>query len=175
MNCQEFQNQVHEFVEGSFSAAENAEAERHLEQCSACRALAQEEQQAGHFLAEHLDRGAGNLTLRPEIRQRILSGVRRKPTPIHPITPWNHLTWPLGLAATVAFLAAILWIVHARTVRLRSSSEVSIDVSYRVPVHEFRMQGDSIVDEVSIETVVINETLPTSKPAEEKPKQKVTL
>jgi anti-sigma factor RsiW len=156
MNCRHFQKHLYEYVEGSLSASAQAAADEHLAQCDACRQAVHQEEQCAQFLSTHLRQGTEMLTLRPEIRRRILTSPKSESSPPSVVGLWNRLAWPLGIAASLLLTTAIVLVNHYS----RSRVDVcEIQISYRVPTHQFRKVDNLVLDTMSEETVVIDETL----------------
>jgi anti-sigma factor RsiW len=182
MNCEEFQNELFEYAEGSLATGEQAAADEHLAQCSACRQAVDRERQTTQFLSEGFRRNVESLVLRPEIRRRILAEAEGKSATQSPsgmiVGLWQRFAWPLGIAAALVVVAAIAGINHfsgARRVDHGAGSVVFSEDSYQVPIHKFRVEGNLVTDNISYETVVVSETLWVEKPTHTKPKNKVTL
>jgi anti-sigma factor RsiW len=174
MNCEDFKNQMFEYVEGSLSADSRAAADKHLAGCANCRLALRKEQQIAQFLLDRFQQDTKNLALRPEIRHRILA----TPSPRLINGLWHRAAWPLGIAASLLLVAKILLVHHfsdARTADSNAPVAVSIDVSYQVPTHKFHKDGNLILDTVSDQTVAISETLWTTKPLREKQEKKMPL
>jgi anti-sigma factor RsiW len=157
---------LYEYVEGSLSADIQAAADEHLVRCSACRQAVAREQQCAQFLLNRLRQDTETLALCPEIRRRILMSSKSEPAapPAQRfiIGFWNRLALPLGMAASLLVIAAILLINHfpgARVDDSEASSAVSVQLSYRVPTFKFRREGNLVVDTLSYETVVASGTL----------------
>ena len=174
MNCRRFQNRLHEYVEGTLSAGTQAAAESHLARCTACRQAVSQEQQLAQFLSERLRQGTGTITLRPQIRRRILTALKSIPATNREsdVCLWNRFARPLAIAVSLLLIVTFLLInffsgakVHqTKTVRPDIHSAVSIEVSYRVPMYKFRMEGNLVVDTLSYETIVARGTLRTGGP-----------
>jgi predicted anti-sigma-YlaC factor YlaD len=178
MNCRHFQNRLYEYVEGSLSAGTQAAADKHLVACSACRQALRKEQQRAQFLSGQFRQRSETLALRPEVRRRILASPAPAPVQNPIIDLWNRFAWPLGMAASLLLVATILLINHfsgARGDDPGAPSAVSIEASYRVPTCKFRQEGNLVLDTVSYETVVVSETLWTTKPIREKQERKMPL
>jgi len=154
MNCQDFQNQLYEYVEGSLSADAQAEGDKHLAECHTCQQAVSQEQQRARFLFNRLQQDTKTLVLGPEIRRRILSAPQRQPGIL-----WNRFAWPMGVAASLLLIVAILPVKHSPG----APPVVSIEVSYRVPTCKFRQQGNLVLDSSSFETVVVSDTLWSTK------------
>jgi anti-sigma factor RsiW len=178
MNCESFQNELHEYVEGTLSTGARADAERHLAGCDACRRLLQKEQQLARVLAARLRQSSEALTLAPEIRRNILAAARDKsaiPTAAESITNlWRY--W-LRLAAIPAvsllviatfFLEPHFFGKHTiqkaqKPAALPVASysprpAVSIQISYRVPAYKFDQDRNGVIDSLSYETVAATGT-----------------
>jgi len=177
MNCRRFQNRLHEYVEGTLSAGTQAAADKHLAGCAACRHAVSQEQQLAQILSERLRQGTGNLTLRPQIRRRILTALESSPAADGEsvVCLWKRFARPLGIAVSLLLIATFVLInffsgarVHetgtARSVGRDIHSAVSIEVSYRVPTYKFRKEGNLVVDTLSYETIVTSGTLWTGGP-----------
>jgi len=182
MNCTEFQNELYEYVEGSLAAGAQSAADEHLSQCSACRQAVDLERQTAQFLSEGFRRNVESLVLRPEVRRRILTAPEcESATQVRGgviVGVWQRFAWPLGIAAALLVVAAIVGINHfsgAREVVHGAGSVVFSEDSYQVPIHKFRAEGNLVTDNISYETVVVSETLWAEKPIQTKQKKKVTL
>jgi anti-sigma factor RsiW len=183
MNCQRFQNQLYEYVEGTLSAGNLAIAEQHLTGCDACRHVVRNEQQLAHSLSGLLRQKTESLALAPDIQRRILAAARR-PSVSPKITDvlaslWNRLAIPAALTTAVVLIIALALVTHFANHRIneqpseivatqipvvhlpRSSPYVSIHVSCPAPTYLFLSDGDRVIDTVSYETVVASETLPS--------------
>jgi len=172
MNCQRFQNRLHEYVEGTLSTGTQAAAERHLAGCTVCRQAVSQEQQLAQILPERLTQGTATVTLRPAIRQSILmaceSSLAADGESV--ISFWSRFARPLGIAVSSLLIVTFLLVsffsgarVHEmKTVRSNGRDIhpiVSIDLSYHVPTYKFRREGNLVVDALSYETVVASGTL----------------
>src|SRR5207245_10570936 len=128
-------------------------------------------------LAERATHGSATVTLRPAIRQRILTALEYSPAanPHSLVCLWSRFARPLRITASLLLIATFLAInffsgarVHeTKTVRSNGRDihpTVSIDLSYRVPTHKFRKEGNLVVDTLSYETIVANGTLWTGGP-----------
>jgi len=192
MNCRRFQNRLYEYVEGTLSPARQAAAETHLARCSACRQAVHQEQQLARFLSERLRQDTETLALRPEIRHRILTTLEHKPVPPSNgesiIVLWNRFAWPLAMAASLLLIVASLLgnyfsgaRVHETEVARSDGRDkhfaVSIQVSCCVPTYRFHQEGNLVVDTLSCETMVANETLWTGsqKPVQQTQEKRMTL
>ena len=175
MNCQRFQNRLHEYVEGTLSAGTQAAAERHLAGCTACRQAVSQEQQLAQILPERLTQGTATVTLRPAIRQSILMGCESSLAADGEsvISFWSRFARPLGIAVSSLLVVTFLLVNFFSGARVHETvrsdgrdiqSAVSIEVSYLVPTYKFRKEGNLVVDTLSYETVVASGTLWTGGP-----------
>lgn len=194
MNCRHFRNELFEYVEGTFSADTLAAAQEHLTECDSCRRAVEKEIRFTTALSSHFRQSSQSLTLHPEIRRNVLSASRQKaPVPtlaeslVNLPKYWVHVTAiPLAALLVVGILMAIHFsgsgkhetVLVPVTPRLtKVSSPVSVQISYRIPRHEFRQDGNTVVDAFVDETVVVNETIPSSsvKNPPQKPEIKTSL
>jgi hypothetical protein len=179
MNCRRFQNQLHEYVEKSLSAGAVSAADRHLAGCSDCRQRVRQEQQFAQLLSGQLRQETEALTLRPDIRRKILAASQVAAAPpavaesVYGL--WSRFlsTRFIRLAAIPASLllvAAFLLISHFTGARSHETetarandrdlhAAVSIQISYRLPARTFRREGNLVVDSLSDEIVVASGTL----------------
>jgi anti-sigma factor RsiW len=175
MNCRDFQNEVHEFVEGTLSADARAAAEQHLTGCNTCRRLLQKEQQLARILAAGLRQNSETLKLNPEIRHHVLAAARHNPASIK-VSESATCSWgywfrlaaiPLCLLLVAAFLLAthfsrtrgheVIPMPHASAATPPANnlqSAVSVQISYHLPTQRFHQEGNLVVDTLIDETVV---------------------
>jgi len=176
MNCRRFQDRLFEYVEGTLSAGELAAAQEHLGVCAICRRAVQAEQQQAQVLSTRLRQASEHLTLRPEIMRNVLRDSRVVRRDFSESIAGLWMRW-LRLAIVPVYLLLIAACVlafhffrmpHRQTtpvaVATHSSSNehptVSLEISYHVPVYEFRQEGNSVVDSFVDETVVARAALP---------------
>jgi predicted anti-sigma-YlaC factor YlaD len=179
MNCRQFQDKLFEYVEGSLCGDELAAAQKHLSGCSACRKPVQEEQQRAQALAARLLQGREPLTLRPEIIRNILAESRRvRPAATESLAGlWMRWLRLASMPVSLMLIAAVVLAVHFFGTRTsapvathlstpattdRQPPEVSIEMSYRLPVHEFHQEGNLVVDAFVDVTVVADGTIPSA-------------
>ena len=192
MNCKRFQNRLYEYAEGTLSPRRQTAANKHLSQCSECRQALHQQQQFALVLSDRLRQDAEALSLRPEVRQRILSALERESAPTTNrqsiVYPWIRFVRPLAVAASLLLIATLLLVNHfsraripeTKTVRSNGPdihSAVSIQISCCVPTYEFRREGDFVVDTLSCETIVASGTLgiDAQDPARQKPERYMSL
>jgi anti-sigma factor RsiW len=174
MNCRCFQDQLYEYVEGSLSAGAMAAAEKHLAGCPACREALQQETALARDLSRRLQQRAGQLQLPPEIRRDILAAARREPaSPVFTefiLDWWRRLAAPLSVGAAALLLGVVLWLNHfpgwpkpgvetAPHAGRTLPPAVSVEFSSRVPICQFRRDGNAVIDTLSVQTVGVSVTL----------------
>lgn len=180
MNCRQFQDKLFEYVEGSLSGDELAEARQHCSLCNACQELVQKELQLKDSLSARLQQDAKTLTLRPEIARNVLAAscAARPAGPESLAGLW--MRWlrlaaiPASLLVIVAGVLAVrffstptrpvesrIWTGYVSTPTNYRQPEVSVEMSYRVPVHKFHQEGNLVVDAFVDESVVINGVIPS--------------
>jgi anti-sigma factor RsiW len=177
MNCREFQNQLHEYVE--VPANTLAAAEQHLTSCDACRQAVEKEKRLARALAVRFQQSTESLTLRPEIRRNILSASRRpeaSPSIAESVVAgWLRWLRLAAIPASLLLIAALLLAFHFSGTRGHEKAQspvtnslvattalpkqspptaASVEISYHLPAYTFGQQGDRIVDALSSETVV---------------------
>jgi anti-sigma factor RsiW len=184
MNCRRFQDKLFEYVEGSLSTGELAAVEQHLSGCGACREAVQKEQQRAQALSVRFRQNSESLRLNPKIIQTVLAASRARPAATVSLAGlW--MRWLRVAIVPVSFMlvAAILLTVHfsGRPARERTSTpvithgatltatsdqqaQISVKLSYRLPVHEFHQEGNLIVDTFVDETAVANGMIPSGGP-----------
>ena len=186
MNCQRFQNELFEYVDGTLSADALAAAQKHLAGCHACREAVKREQGIETALSSRLRQSSQTLTLRLEIRRNILAASMQKTsapalagTLIDFYKYWVRI---VAIPAAMLLVAGILLAIHfsgrgnreaisppvtPRLVTVTSPAEpnserpVSVQMSWRLPRHEFHQEENVVLDAFVDETVVVNETIPS--------------
>ncbi len=171
MNCSRFQNQIFEYLDGSLSPRAQAAAERHLSGCAACRQALIEERQTARSLSVKLRRATDSLQLPPNFGHRVLAALaneHRAPDEQQGIVLfWRRLAWPLAVAASgLLLLAGLFLLVRPPGLGVPHSqphgaeNEVSVHLSYVVPIYTFRREGGFVIDALTYQTNVIDERLP---------------
>ena len=178
MNCPDFQNELHEHVEGSLSAAAHAAGEQHLAGCETCRRAVEKEQKLAGILAARLRQSSETLKLNPEIRYHVLAAARRNPASIEVseslIRSWGHWLRLAAIPVCLLLVAALLLAIHFSVTRRHEiisvpvmprvstitppadnpQTAVSVQMSYRLPTQQFHQEGNLVVDAFINETVV---------------------
>jgi anti-sigma factor RsiW len=109
MNCQDYEDRLGDYVDGTLDAASRARVESHLDACVACRAVVSD------FTAIHaISRALEPLAPGPEVWQKIAAATagsqRRSWWSIAPFGGWH----PVLASAMAVMLAAGLWWIGAR-------------------------------------------------------------
>jgi anti-sigma factor RsiW len=170
MNCRRFQHRLYEYLDGSLSPGAQAAAERHLSGCAGCRQALLAERQIAQSLSDKFRRTTESLQLPPEVQRRVLAALaeQRDARAEEPGSAfaWGRLAWPVGLAASVLLLAGVFFLArgpkwHTAPAQPRlAEGEVSIQLSYVVPIYTFRREGGYVIDALTYQTNVVNERLP---------------
>src|SRR5215211_6604749 len=79
MNCQEFTDQLPDYLDETLDAAVRADAHRHLEACRECQLALRRAQALGRSLQCALVRETAHLALTPDTRETILRAARSVP------------------------------------------------------------------------------------------------
>ena len=171
MNCEIFNDRLPEYLEDSLSAAQQAAAREHLQNCGACRrALARQEALAKSIrLSFNLQ--TQRLSLRPETRRNILNALKQ---PQFPPTAWENiqaffaLLWRHPFWAASLLLCLVLLISGSRFYlgsASRSSAQPDVNddrITYviNVPIqsqmHVYRRQNNMVIDALVTEISVID-------------------
>ena len=171
MNCRRFQHRLYEYLDGTLSPGAQAAAEKHLSGCPACRQALGAERQVGKSLSGTFRRTTDPLRLPPEVQHRVLAALadqrRARGAEQGIVLFWRKFAWPVAVGAPVLILLAGL-LIYPRGPMAHTGSrqphlagaEVSIQLSYVVPIYTFRQEGGFVVDAVTYQTNVINERLP---------------
>ncbi|HYG36543.1 MAG TPA: zf-HC2 domain-containing protein [Clostridia bacterium] len=180
MNCQRFQNQLYEYVEGSLPPRAKLAAEKHLSGCPLCRGLVNREVRVGRILYRELQKAAGPLVLSSDVPNRVLAALNRNAAPKRHdsllVSLWRQLFWPV--AATACLLAVGLFIA-IQTQKHRTAlspaplgqQAISVNASYTVPTYTFRREGNLVIDAVTFQTNTVRQTLWADANAESESKQ----
>jgi len=128
MNCQDYEDRLGDYVDGTLDAPSRASVEAHLDACVRCRAVVSD------FAAIHaMSRALEPLAPGPQVWQRIAastSGSRgRSWWPAAPFAGWQ----PVLASAMAVMLAAGLWWIGARL----SDAAGSVDRTASVATERF--------------------------------------
>jgi predicted anti-sigma-YlaC factor YlaD len=171
MNCRRFQIEIYEYLDGSLSPRAQAAAEEHLSACAACRQMVSQERRSAQSLSEKFRRATDSLQLPPEFGHRVLAALadeHRAPDEQQRIALfWRRLAWPLAAAASgLVLLAGFFFLMRPpgpgvpHSLPHVAENEVSVHLSYVVPIYTFRREGGFVIDALTYQTNVIVERLP---------------
>jgi anti-sigma factor RsiW len=109
MTCQEFNDQLPDYIDDTLDAARRANVQGHLEACRECQLALRRTQALGRALQGALERETTHLALAPDRQETILRAARS--VPAEPTEerrdPWRF--WrPLGALAAATAVAAVL-------------------------------------------------------------------
>jgi anti-sigma factor RsiW len=161
MNCESFQNVLHEYIDGALDAGGYAEAQLHLQRCSACRHAVACERALAHVMHQSLGDAAAGLSVDPEVRREILEALAANPSPRG---SWlaalraSTLAWPALAAAAVLCVGVVLYeaAVHRfaakAAIQRQSPQDFSsswvIDVPVQTQRHVFQRRANTVVDSI---------------------------
>lgn len=166
MNCEKFNDQLPEFLDETLSAAEQAAAREHVQNCVACRQALAREEALAKSIRLSFDLETQNLSLSAETRQSILKAWKQRE--LGRASAWERLRewctihpWKPALAGLVFFCCVLLFISGSRLLPpqppARGSGEIYIiDVPMQAEVHLYRRQGNRVVDALVTGATVIN-------------------
>jgi predicted anti-sigma-YlaC factor YlaD len=173
MNCEDFQNGLLEYLEGTLSPSDQAATEEHLAHCGSCREAVEREQRLAQFLSHESARSTAALHLGPDVRRRIAARLAPETREqIHApgkIFAGLRLAWPTAIAVSV--LVAAIWFggFFLRPREPKSAARqphgeprpatASIRISYLVPVYTFRREGNLVIDALTWTTNVVDQAL----------------
>jgi anti-sigma factor RsiW len=171
MNCRRFQNEIYEYLDGSLSRRAQAAAERHLSACAACRQMVSEQRRTARSLSDKFRTATDSLQLPPEFGHRVLAALAAEHSASNEqdgiVLFWRRLAWPLAAAASgLLLLAGFFFFVRPpgpgvpRSQPHVAKNEVSIHLSYVVPIYTFRREGGFVIDALTYQTNVIDQRLP---------------
>jgi hypothetical protein len=180
MNCQDFQEQLFEYLDGTLPAVNNQEIEQHLASCLACREYLAKHQQLAKKISDHLCQSVESLALDRATRRRVLASVPTRaalvPRQNFLAQLWPPLAWVTCLACLLA--AGFILSNHFRGTRLSSSgprlSSAAVPVSVRVArveaTYTFRAEGGFVTDALVCRTNFVEQTLWADAPSKPLPK-----
>ena len=165
MNCQDFNYNLHDYLDQTLAPEAQAAAREHLRQCDVCRMALSREANVARSVHRSLDHAAAGLSLRPETRRNVLRALEPKTAPPSPWLPaWRWLVStrfrPL-VAAGAALLAGILLLLalqfQRQTARRTGPQEATqngleaervVNVPLQTQTHVFQRENDTIIDAV---------------------------
>lgn len=164
MNCQDFNYNLHDYLDETLGPEAQAAARDHLRQCAVCRSALLREEKLIKSIRHSLRRATAGLSLRPETRRKVLRALQPKSTPPgFRVWVWQLFRAvplrPLGAMAALLLLALLLLALqwHRREAE-RSTSQVAtqnrqedervIYLPLQTQTHVFHRQNDTIIDAV---------------------------
>ena len=157
MNCRDFRDNVHEFVDEALDAPRQRAAREHLAGCADC----QRQVEQLRALSEGLHAATAGISLSWTAQREILAAVREDAQPAV-ASGWRE-TWewiighPMRLLAPAAVFAIVLWLNlqvrhHAAspttTQSMRVARQTTIDVPLSSEVHVFQVRNGMVIDTV---------------------------
>ncbi len=168
MNCRQVQDVMFENMDGLLSPRAQSAVKRHIEQCDACRRAAKELQRSSQLLGDRFRNETESLTLPAETRARIMGSVRGTPTGATETVALPGLLWRIMAGATLVLVSVFVFSKldakrqTDRNVTTRSGDSpatVSILISYCEPTHTFRADERSVIDSITCQPQVVEESL----------------
>ena len=171
MNCEYLRENLYEHLDGSLSASDRAAAERHIAGCPACREAVRRESQVARSLSAGFEQTVAAVELGSAGQRRIAGAVGRNVANVEEqslILFWRRLIFPF--AAMASGLIVLFWVGRhfagernphleaRRASTLGGNREMQIHYSYSVPEYTFRKDGNRVVDALTSETVVVDES-----------------
>jgi len=190
MNCQDFQEQLFEYLDGTLPTGTHQDIDQHLAACLTCRQALAKHRQLARTLTDQLCRSVESVTLDAAVRCRILAALPTRAAPADSekflAHLWRPLAWAVGIACLLVagVLLGNYWFGarHDKSwIGPRVSSKpvpVSIRVARIETTYTFRKEGEFVTDTLVRHTNLVCETiwanLP-SKPAIKGPANKMSL
>ena len=164
MNCQDFRDRLHEYLDETMADDLHGAAREHLRQCDDCRRALLREEAFAKSIRRSLERATSGFSLRSETQRNILKALESKSVPSN---TWMHV-WqkfisislhPIG--AGTAVLVVLLLILGIQIHRRAAEDSVPqaivqigqntcvIDVPIRTQTHIFRRQNNTVVDTIA--------------------------
>jgi hypothetical protein len=171
VNCGRFEREIYEYLDGSLSPRAQAAAERHLFGCAACGEALIQERRTARSLSIKFRRATDSLQLPPQFGHRVLAALADEhgapDTQQGIVLFWRCLTWPLVAAASgLLLLAGFFFLMRTpgpgvpHSLPHVAENEVSVHLSYVVPIYTFRREGGFVIDALTYQTNAIDERLP---------------
>lgn len=140
MTCQEFKDQLPDYLDDTLDAGVRADAHQHLEACRECQLALRRTEALGRSLQCALKRETAHLALTPETRETILRAARSAPAEApaeRSAGQWlfGHPVRALAAAALAAMLFVTGQLQRQRAEQIpehrRARSTWSIDVPFQ--------------------------------------------
>ncbi len=169
MNCNNFQAVLHDYLDETLDAEDQAAAREHLQQCGDCRRAVMREETFANSIRHSLDRATAGLSLRPEMRRNVLKALESEPRQPN---AWLH-AWRSFISTTVqparasAALLCLLLLFsgvqfYRRTAKdyppktTAQASQYSWVVHVPIPAqtYVFQHQNNAVVDAIAASVAV---------------------
>ncbi|HVU15879.1 MAG TPA: zf-HC2 domain-containing protein [Candidatus Didemnitutus sp.] len=154
MNCQQFEEDLYEYLDGTLSAERMDAVREHQTRCDACTRALQREREFGTRLRAELHAEVRGVIADRHLADRILAAA--------PNSSWR-VTWSRIAAryrtpalACSAFLLALaaIFLLWKTPMDVRSTpSDATVDLPYETQSHVLRIADGRIVDEVVTDRV----------------------
>jgi anti-sigma factor RsiW len=172
MNCDYLRENLLEYLDGSLLPSDQAAAEKHLADCPQCREAVQQESKLAREITRGMEQAVEGVGLQVVDRRRMARAVERqlgdfREQPLGLF--WKRMAWSFAMAAIV--LVAGIWTgLHFRSEQnskleaerkpaLFLNRESVIHFVYTVPEYTFRREGNQVVDALTSETIVAEQSL----------------
>jgi anti-sigma factor RsiW len=156
MNCQQFTEELYEYLDGTLSLGRAADARQHLAICSACRRALEREQATARFLNESLHEATADLSLNPPAALIVQRNSEQRQSNFFQLA-WRWLTAeairPAGIGATFLVMMAMLFVVQRERMdsapnRAGQAEAAVVDVPIVSASHVFQLQNDTVIDAI---------------------------
>jgi predicted anti-sigma-YlaC factor YlaD len=169
MNCQEFNERLYEYLDGTLPTDVEAAAREHLQLCEDCRHALSREKVMARSIESSLNLATARLSMGPELRRRIIEAPRARPTArgiVSLIREWFALKSIRIAGAAAAVLAAVLLFVglqnhrhpaanSPRPVVPNNNREIYVvDVPFHTQTHLLQQQDGNVVDAIASSAAV---------------------
>lgn len=160
MNCREFSDRIHEYLDETLEPGLQAAAREHVAHCPECRLALQRVQSFGRAVQYALQQAAAPISLEPELRRKVLAAAESVPV----VAPAGFLVWQRLFGSSFRILAAgaalFLVVMLIRPFRRPPPAEGStalpridrgsymVDVPQPIETHIFQVQNGSVIDAV---------------------------
>ena len=164
MNCREFNDRLHEYLDEALDVRLQPAAREHLRQCADCRAILVREQAVAQSIRHSLEGAAAGLSLRPDIRRKVLQALESETSASNTwMNPWRRLVSaairPVSLGGALVGVLLVLIVLQSQQRMPEHSSPNTteqigrdfrvIDVPMQTQTHVFQQQDDSVVDSIN--------------------------
>ena len=165
MKCEDAQENLYEYLDGSLSPSETASLRQHLEECATCRQVVQREMDFARSTSSRLERAVDEVRLEPHARRRIVQAVEKKLAHSgrrSELSSWLRIAW--GFAAALALLAVIIGSKYrfgsprhpqpqlARVPSPLTAPEIMVHLDYCAPTYTFHRAGNTVIDSLVCES-----------------------